>query len=137
MRQEICIDHVPGETRVALVEDGVLSEIVIERAEARGITGNIYLGRVRNILPGMQAAFLDLGLERDGFLYVEDAGGPHPSRRAEREGEAPAADEPAPPPPAPRDRIEDLVKEGQEILVQVAKDPVARKGPSITIHITL
>jgi ribonuclease G len=137
VRQEICIDHVPGETRVALVEDGVLSEIVIERAEARGITGNIYLGRVRNILPGMQAAFLDLGLERDGFLYVEDAGGPHPSRRAEPAGEAPAADEPAAPPPAPRHRIEELVKEGQEILVQVAKDPVARKGPRITTHITL
>jgi ribonuclease G len=139
MRQEICIDRVPGETRVALVEDGVLSEIVIERTEARGITGNVYLGRVRNILPGMQAAFIDLGLERDGFLYVEDAGAPHPSRRADPDGEAPAADEPASPAPspAPRERIEDLVKEGQEIIVQVAKDPVARKGPRITTHIAL
>jgi ribonuclease G len=141
MRQEICIDRVPGETRVALVEDGVLSEIVIERTEARGITGNVYLGRVRNILPGMQAAFLDLGLERDGFLYVEDAGAPHPSRRADPDGEAPAGDEPPAPapasPPAARDRIEDLVKEGQEIIVQVAKDPVARKGPRITTHVAL
>jgi ribonuclease G len=135
VRQEICIDSVPGETRVALVEDGVLSEIVVERAEARGITGNIYLGRVRNVLPGMQAAFLDLGLERDGFLYVEDAGGPHPSGRAEPEGEGPSGDDPLA--PAPRDRIEDLVKPGQEIIVQVAKDPVSRKGPRITTHITL
>ena len=139
MRQEICIDRVPGETRVALVEDGVLSEIVIERSEARGITGNVYLGRVRNILPGMQAAFLDLGLERDGFLYVEDAGAPHPSRRADPDGELPAGDEPAAPAPSPasRERIEDLVKEGQEIIVQVAKDPVARKGPRITTHVAL
>jgi ribonuclease G len=143
VRQEICIDSVPGETRVALVEDGVLSEIAIERAESRGITGNIYLGRVRNILPGMQAAFLDLGLERDGFLYVEDAGGPHPSHRADSDradsgGEAgtPQDDPPGATPP-PRARIEDLVKEGQEVIVQVAKDPVARKGPRITSHITL
>jgi len=138
VRQEICIDRVPGETRVALIEDGVLSEIVIERAEARGVTGNIYLGRVRNILPGMQAAFLELGLERDGFLYVEDAGGPHPSRRAESEADAPPPGEPpVASSPLPRTRIEDLVKEGQEIIVQVAKDPVARKGPRITAHITL
>jgi ribonuclease G len=137
VRQDICIDRVPGETRVALVEDGVLSEIVIERAEARGITGNIYLGRVRNILPGMQAAFLDLGLERDGFLYVEDAGDPRAARRADPAGVTATGEDAGAPTPMPRERIEDLVKEGQEVVVQVAKDPVARKGPRITTHVTL
>src|SRR5262245_9847888 len=138
MRREICIDRVPGETRVALLEDDLLAEILVERETARGVAGNVYLGRVRNILPGMQAAFVDLGLERDGFLYVEDAGGPV---RAPEEGffaeEAVDAPEVAPPGaarprPLPAARIEDLVREGQEIVVQVTKDPMARKGARIT-----
>ncbi|HKQ98902.1 MAG TPA: Rne/Rng family ribonuclease, partial [Candidatus Polarisedimenticolia bacterium] len=77
MRREICVDGIPGETRVALLEDGLLTEILIERAGSPGVAGNIYLGRVRTVLPGMQAAFVDIGLERDGFLYVEDVGEPH------------------------------------------------------------
>jgi ribonuclease G len=135
VRREICIDSIPGETRVALVEEGLLTEILVERAEARGTAGNIYLGRVRNILPGMQAAFVDLGLERDGFLYVEDAGSAPRPRGGE--AEAPGGAEAAAAPPPPPSRIEDLVREGQEVVVQVAKDPMAQKGPRITTHITL
>jgi ribonuclease G len=142
MRREICIDRVPGETRVALLEDDQLVEILIERETARGVAGNIFLGRVRNILPGMQAAFVDLGLERDGFLYVEDAGGPP---RAPEDGcfadepveAADAGTAPVRPRPLPVARIEDLVREGQEIVVQVTKDPMARKGARITAHVAL
>src|SRR5262245_25716866 len=134
MRREICIDRVPGETRVALLEDDQLAEILIERETARGVAGNIYLGKVRNILPGMQAAFVDLGLERDGFLYVEDAGGPPRAPEdgflAEEAGDVPEPGAPAAarPRPLPAARIEDLVREGQEVVVQVTKDPMARKG---------
>jgi len=142
MRREICIDSVPGEIRVALLEDDQLAEILIERETARGVAGNIYLGRVRNILPGMQAAFVDLGLERDGFLYVEDAGGPFPAPEdtllADEAADATAAEAaPGPPRVVPPARIEDLVREGQEIVVQVAKDPMARKGARITAHVAL
>jgi ribonuclease G len=143
MRREICIDRVPGETRVALLEDDQLAEILIERETARGVAGNVYLGRVRNILPGMQAAFVDLGLERDGFLYVEDAGGPTRAAEdallADEGGDAPEVAPPgaAPSRPLPAARIEDLVREGQEVVVQVTKDPMARKGARITAHVAL
>jgi ribonuclease G len=130
VHKTLCIDSVPGEVRVALIEDEHLVELQIERSGARGIAGDIYLGRVRNVLPGMQAAFLDLGLERDGFLYVEDAPGP---------ATLPAGDEAAtpvvPPPVAPR--IEERVREGQTLLVQVAKEPIAQKGARITAHVAL
>jgi ribonuclease G len=149
MRREICVDGIPGETRVALLEDGLLTEILIERAGSPGVAGNIYLGRVRTVLPGMQAAFVDIGLERDGFLYVEDVGEPHGGAAARiflheendhaagAEGEAAAGAVTASPPPAPirpPARIEDRVREGQELVVQVAKDPMARKGARITGH---
>jgi ribonuclease G len=113
---------------VALVEDGVLVELWVERQAARALHGNIYLGRVRNILPGMQAAFVDLGMEKDGFLYVEDAPGP---RRPPPEEEAGASPAPA------GGRIEERVREGQALLVQIVKDPIAGKGPRITAHLAL
>ena len=130
MEKTLCIDSVPGEVRVALIEDEHLVELQIERAAARGIAGDIYLGRVRNILPGMQAAFVDLGLERDGFLYVEDTLGPALS---------PAGDGAAIPeaPPIVAGRIEERVREGQAIVVQVAKEPIAQKGARITAHVAL
>ena len=146
MRREICADSIPGETRVALLEDGVLTEIQIERAASLGVAGNVYLGRVRTILPGMQAAFVDVGLERDGFLYVEDAGAPPADFEGDlvepdgREAGEPAGDDAGRRAGDPRRaaaRIEDLVREGQEILVQVAKDPMAHKGSRITCHIAL
>ena len=135
MKSGLVIDSLPGERRVALVEDDVLVELHVERAAARPLAGNVYLGRVRNVLPGMQAAFVDLGLERDGFLHVDDA--PDPARlRPEWNGEEGAA-EAAAAPPAPAPRIEDRVREGEEIVLQVAKDPLARKGPRVTAHLSL
>jgi ribonuclease G len=130
VEKTLCIDSVPGEVRVALVEDEHLVELQIERSGARGIAGDIYLGRVRNILPGMQAAFVDLGLERDGFLYVEDTLGP---------ATLPSGDEAAIPdvPPPVAARIEERVREGQTLVVQVAKEPIAQKGARITAHVAL
>ena len=139
MRSSLVIDSLPGERRVALVEDDALVELQVERTEGRPIAGNVYLGRVRTVLPGMQAAFVDLGLERDGFLHADDA--PGPSRlRPEWEGEESSEDptstgEPRPRPPLPR--IEERVHEGEEILFQVLKDPLPRKGARITAHLSI
>ncbi len=130
MRREILIDSATPETRVALLEDDILAEIFIERPSLRGISGNIYKGRISNILPGMQAAFVDIGTGRDAFLYVQDLRGrvedEEPTEAGQRERLVPA---PVTPPPA---RIEDLLEEGQEILVQVTKDPVPEKGARLT-----
>lgn len=121
MHRGIYIDSVPGEVRIALVEDGLLAEVSIDRPAARGVAGNIYLGRVRTVLPGLQAAFVDLGLERDGFLHVEDA--------------LPPSAEPG---VTPEDaRIEDQLREGQEIVVQVSKEPMGQKGARVTTHLAL
>jgi ribonuclease G len=138
VRREILIDGVSGEVRVALLEDDFLCELHIERPKAREVTGNIYKGRVSNILPGMQSAFVDIGLDRDAFLYVEDfaahpGGGGAPLAEAEDD----LVSEPTVPPPAPRPRIEELLSPGQEIVVQVAKDPIAQKGARITSHLAL
>lgn len=116
MSQEILINLTPRETRVALVENGVLQEIHLERAQRRGLVGNIYLGSVRRVLPGMQAAFIDAGLERTAFLHVSDL---------QRDGA-----EPAPP-------IDQLIREQQSLLVQVIKDPIGNKGARVTTQITV
>jgi ribonuclease G len=107
------------ETRAAILEDRELVEIYLERREAPSIVGNIYLGRVKDILPGMQAAFIDIGVGRNAFLYVEEIVFP-------RESE----DEPMPP-------IQHLLKPGQDILVQVIKEPMDSKGARVTTQITL
>ena len=133
MRREILIDSATPETRVALLEDDVLTEVFIERPSGRGITGNIYKGRVSNVLPGMQAAFVDIGTGRDAFLYVQDI-------RRGVEDEGLLEDGEAVPPAAagaPAMRIEDLLKERQEILVQVTKDPVPEKGARLTSGVSL
>lgn len=125
---EILINATPRETRVAVVENGVLQEILIERAAKRGLVGNIYKGRVARVLPGMEAAFVDIGLERAAFLHVSDI-----------RFDAPPASE------APSDNSEqraiplitDLTREGQELVVQVIKDPIGTKGARLTTHITL
>src|SRR5687768_5593962 len=130
------------ETRVALIEKGLLSELYIERKRERGIAGNIYKGRVVRVLPGMQAAFVDIGVEKAAFLYVADVrgGGDFKNLFPEDEEERDAKDE------FPRDemakaargqKIEELLKEGQEILVQVAKEPMGTKGARITSYISL
>ena len=132
MRREILIDGATPETRIALLEDDVLTEVFVERPSSRGITGNIYKGRVGNVLPGMQAAFVDIGTGRDAFLHVQDL---EPRAGDEDLLETGAAGEPQSgrfePSPEP-ERIEDRLKEGQEILVQISKDPVPEKGARLT-----
>ncbi len=132
MRKELLVNASPPETRVALTEDGRVVEALHERRGRQGLVGNVYLGRVHRVLPGMQAAFVSIGLDRDAFLYVEDA-----SDRAEDfvfgEGEGAESAAPSGDPP----RIDDLVKEGQEIVVQVTKDPFGGKGPRVTAAISL
>ncbi|HEY3204933.1 MAG TPA: Rne/Rng family ribonuclease [Thermoanaerobaculia bacterium] len=135
MRKELLINATPPETRVALTEDGRVVEVLHERRGRQGLVGNVYLGRVHRVLPGMQAAFVSIGLDRDAFLYVEDVE-PLPAEfdfGVEIEGtEKPDASESGEPP-----RIDDLIKEGEEILVQVTKDPIAGKGPRVTAGISL
>jgi len=118
MSEEILINVTPQETRVALVENGVLQEVHIERARNRGLVGNIYKGKVTRVLPGMQAAFVEIGLDRTAFLHASDA---RPS--GENAGNAPTA-------------INELLHEGQEIAVQVLKDPIGTKGARLTMQMT-
>jgi len=138
MTKELVINTTMQETRIALLESGHIAELYIERMRERGIIGNIYLGKVARVLPGMQAAFVDIGLDKAAFLYVADVydeieavahfvdGGEMHSPIDGFEGERP----PLPP-------IEDLLQEGQEIMVQVAKEPIGTKGARITSHISL
>lgn len=133
MTTEILINATSYEVRLALVEDGNLSEFHMQRPTEKGLMGNVYKGRVVRVLPGMQAAFIDIGIERTGFLYVDDV--------------CAVAD------PTTKDscltdcsitnvradnlHIEDLLSEGQNIVVQVSKDPIGTKGARLTCHITL
>ena len=138
MKKELLINATPPETRVALLEDGRVVEVLHERRGRQGLVGNIYLGRVHRVLPGMQAAFVSIGIERDAFLYVQDVAprgaGLELAEDAEETEKPPA--EPAAAPPE-RPRIDDLLEEGQEILVQVTKDPIGGKGPRVTAGISL
>lgn len=117
MSTEILVNIGPQETRVALVEGGVAQEIYVQRASRQGLVGNIYKGRVVRVLPGMQAAFVDIGAERTGFLHVADM------LRAEQ-----CAD----PPP-----VDQLLQEGQEVLVQVLKDPIGSKGARLSTLLSI
>jgi ribonuclease G len=133
VRRELAIEMSPAESRVALLEDGRVVEVLHERRRRQGIVGNIYLGRVHRVLPGMQAAFVSIGLERDAFLYVEDALPRDAELDVEYGGDAgngPTGRSDGP-------RIDDLVKEGQQIVVQAAKDPLAGKGPRVTTALSL
>jgi ribonuclease G len=132
MANEIIINVKPQETRVALLEEGVLAELYIERTKDRGIMGNIYKGKVVKVLPGMQAAFVDIGLEKAAFLYVSDVYG-----RVEDYEEMVFPREEMPLYLNPPSQIEDLLSEGQEVVVQVSKEPLGTKGTRITSHITL
>lgn len=118
MTEEILINVTPRETRVALVENGMLQELHVERASRRGYVGNVYKGRVSRVMPGMQAAFVEIGLDRAAFLHASDIMRPH-SPLLNENGES----APSPTPP-----ISDLLREGQEVVVQVVKDPIGSKG---------
>ena len=153
MNKEMIIASNGHETRVAILEDDLAAEIFVERERNRGVVGNVYKGRVSKVLPGMQSAFIDLGLERDGFLYVsdvlsteeafakfsgddEDEEEPNGNRTEGNDQRGPSnrRDQRE---KAQEQRIEDLLKEGQEILVQVAKEPLGTKGARLTSHVTL
>ena len=125
------------ETRVALIEKGQLAELYIERRRERGIVGNIYKGRVKRVLPGMQAAFVDIGVEKAAFLYVADVrGAPEDFKSLFMDSDEDAKED-----KKARERraarIEDLVKEGQEIMIQVAKAPIGTKGARSTAYVSL
>src|ERR1700704_2248755 len=140
MTKEMIVSSNGHETMVAILEDDLVAEIFVERERQRGVVGNVYKGRVSKVLPGMQSSFIDIGLERDGFLYVADVidtlvefekleGG---DDEAGGSSAARAADE-----PSTQAKIEDLLKEGQEILVQVVKEPLGTKGARLTSHVTM
>jgi ribonuclease G len=139
MTKEMIISSNGHETMVAILEDDLVAEVFIERERQRGVVGNVYKGRVSKVLPGMQSSFIDVGLERDGFLYVaevidtivefeklagdEDDNKGNGNRERERERQ--------------KAKIEDLLREGQEILVQVVKEPLGTKGARLTSHVTM
>ncbi len=158
MTKEMIISSNGHETMVAILEDDLVAEIFVERERQRGVVGNVYKGRVSKVLPGMQSSFIDIGLERDGFLYVADIidtmeefdklessdeeGGAKNGGRGDRDRDRDAStgsastraqsrvDKPQP-------KIEDLVREGQEIIVQVVKEPLGTKGARLTSHVTM
>jgi ribonuclease G len=134
LSEEILINVTPRETRVAVVENGMLQELHIERASRRGVVGNVYKGRVQRVMPGMQAAFVELGLERAAFLHASDILRVPQEAPEGNGGEAEAA---PPPPPQPTPSISSLVHEGQEIIVQVVKDPIGSKGARLTTQISI
>jgi ribonuclease G len=168
MTKDLIVSSTPQETKVALLDDGIVSEIFIEREAHRGIVGNLYKGKVTRVLPGMQSAFVDIGQERDAFLYVadvideldetlltpEEAGQAPPAAAAPPSGEPPVeggppagnGQAPATAPAAPvaaagnnhrSAAIEEMLEAGQEVLVQVVKEPLGQKGARITSHVSL
>jgi ribonuclease G len=124
MTVELLVNVTPQETRVAVVENGVLQEVFIERARRRGLVGNIYKGIVSRVLPGMQAAFIDIGLERAAFLHASDIS-------------VLGSDDSSDVPVNSDENITRLLQEGQQVLVQVIKDPLGTKGARLTTHITI
>ncbi|WP_283151019.1 ribonuclease G [Silvimonas soli] len=118
MKEQILVNITPQETRVATVEDGVVQDIHIERSTHRGLVGNIYLGVVKRVLPGMQSAFIEIGLERAAFLHIADVieQRQHPNEEL---------------------RIERLVHEGQPVVIQVIKDPIGTKGARLSTQISI
>ena len=144
MPSELVINVTSQETRIALIENGVPAELFIERQSEKGIEGNIYKGKVVRVLPGMQAAFVDIGLARSAFLYVadvyEDYDGLELMIGSSAESEDISADREKVNPFAPStftSQIEDMLNEGQEVLVQVSKEPIGSKGARVTTHISL
>jgi ribonuclease G len=117
-KRELIVSVDVGEQRVAVLEDDRVAEVYLERPERRSIAGNIYLGQVDNVLPGMEAAFVEIGLEKNGFLYVDEIVGPELERGHGR-------------------KIQDLISRGQTILVQAVKDPMKTKGARLTTQISL
>lgn len=144
MGAELVINAASHETRIALIENGTIAELYIERSREKGIVGNIYKGRVIRVLPGMQAAFVDIGLEKAAFLYVADVFDAIEEYESlldsgnKKEEESRVVQESNGHPEfRPLHPIEDLLQEGQELLVQISKEPLGTKGARITSHISL
>lgn len=138
MKQEIFINSSPQESRIAIIEDGLLAEFLIERKEEMGIAGNIYKGKVSRVLPGMQAAFVDIGMEKAAFLHASDFSSvPEDVQLIDSPGEDVEVE--APPKRVPHHRLplEKQLARDEAILVQVAKDPLGTKGARVTSHISL
>ena len=129
MGKDIIVNCGRRETRAAFLEDRRVVEVYIERASQQRVVGNIYKGRVENVLPGMSAAFVNIGLERNAFLYVDDArdyekllaNGSNKAKNNKRKGRG----------------IRDVLKQGQSIIVQVTKEPVGSKGARVVTHLTI
>ena len=132
MSEELLVNVTPRETRVAVVENGMLQELHIERGSQRGVVGNIYKGKVQRVMPGMQAAFVDIGLERAAFLHANDIFRSTQLDAGESE-DAPAAA----PPVQVQIPITELLRDGSEIVVQVVKDPIGSKGARLTTQISI
>jgi len=144
MTTKMLVESDPHQTRIGVLEDDRLTEIFVERHRHRGLVGNVYKGRVTRVLPGMQAAFVDIGLDRDAFLYVSDVASDVEAMEEleidERNGGGGGNEDHgnhAPPSHGPAPSIGDLLKQGQEIIVQVVKDPLPSKGARISTHVTL
>lgn len=150
MNKKMLVACDPHETRIAVLDDDRLTEIFIERHHQLGVVGNVYQGRVKRVLPGMQAAFVDIGLERDAFLYVSEVVDPLASLKlddGEENGDGVVEDstDPGEEPSdeddgrhvVPERSIDELLNVGQEIMVQVVKDPLAQKGARVSTQITL
>ncbi|HEU4787526.1 MAG TPA: ribonuclease E/G, partial [Gemmatimonadaceae bacterium] len=138
MKREILINANPRETRVAIIEDDQLVELLVDRPDARRMVGDIYLGRVEAVLPGIQAAFVDIGTEKSAFLHASDLVYPEDEADEDDGDEDDDGDTErgrrrrakAPP-------IQDVLKRGQDLVVQVSKEPISTKGPRVTAQVSL
>src|SRR5664279_2021803 len=133
VRKSLVVNSTPLEMRIALLENGQLCELFLERTMNKSQVGDVYKGRVAKLLPGMQSAFVNIGGIKDGFLYLDDPAAPRlgSDLTSEEEGEEAAIEDlPPPPPPLPP------LKEGEETLVQVVKDPIGSKGPRLSRHLS-
>jgi ribonuclease G len=145
MGNSLVINRSPSEIRVALLENSETCEVYVERERERGVVGNVYRGKVARVLPGMQAAFVEIGLERTGFLYVDDSTPRDETHSDSDAGSAAKEGDSAPQTGVERGRfrsapvgnIGDFVSKGQDILVQVQKDPLGTKGARLTRHVSL
>ena len=141
MKREILINANPRETRVAIIEDDQLVELLVDRPDARRMVGDIYLGKVEAVLPGIQAAFVNIGTEKSAFLHASDV----VYDEGEGEGDGDGDDEDADDDDSERGRrrrakapaIQDVVKRGQDLVVQVSKEPISTKGPRVTAQVSL
>src|SRR5471030_1497302 len=141
MKREILINANPRETRVAIIEDDQLVELLVDRPETRRMVGDIYLGLVEAVLPGIQAAFVDIGTEKSAFLHASDL--VYPEDEADGEHDDDDDDDESEHGSAGRQRrakappIQDVLKRGQDLIVQVSKEPISTKGSRVTAQVSM